>query len=1065
MKTMLKNTLLVVLLMGVSFGAKAQKTDVPHWQNPEVFEINKIQPHNISIPFDKQDESGKYYREHSNYYQSLNGDWQFKMTHSPLVEPADYTLPNSDDSQWNTIDVPSNWQLRGYGQPIYTNQVHPFEVNPPIVPTDSNETGYYRTWFKVEPLKKERLILHFAGVQSACYVYLNGKEVGYSEGSMTPAEFDITEYVTEEKNLLAIKVIRWSDASYLEDQDFWRLSGIYRNVFLYKLPETYLWDYQVETNLDAKYKNALLNVTGLIRTEKDVQAGTPSLFVELTDKERQLVFKEQAQLTPTEGGYRFNFSQQVQSPDLWSPETPHLYSLNFKLESKNSSNWYGERIGFREVEIKDAQVHLNGVSVYFKGVNRHEFDPVNGRCVTEESMIRDIKLMKQHNFNSVRTSHYPDQERWYDLCDEYGLMVMDEANLESHYLWSHKNQSPVLYPEWKEAIVNRGVSMFQSDKNHASILLWSLGNEAGNGPNIQAMYDTIKVMDNSNRPIHYEGKAMWKPMEWSNTKNIFDELAHMLSALRWMTQLNEYDINSAMYPSPKVAKRMAKKDKKRPVIICEYAHAMGNSTGHFKSYWDLFEQYPNLQGGYIWDWVDQGLLQHTDDGEPYFVYGGHFGEKQHDADFCINGIVFPDRTLKPAMEEIKKVQQFIRFYPVDLSAGRIKIENRYHFQSLKGMQVKWELQESGNVLQEGIVAPGDIRPNQAKKLNLPITAYTMKPGKRYFIKLDVQLSKDENWANRGHVVAWEQFELANNLVVQETLLANNVTIKNDQNSIEVTGDDFNIQFSKVDGSLVEWTCKGESLIEKGPKINVWRAPTSNDMGTKFNSDPRFTWHWVQWTKNGLDSLSLSEVQVEKSQLSDSEVLVEVHGILTGKKTRITVNTTYRINGQGEITVTNDLKANRNLNWPKIGTVIQLPGTYENITWFGKGPHENYDDRSMAAPYGRYNSTIDGLTVPYVKPMENGNRSAVDWLEVTNTAGKGIRIEGNAFNFSAHRYSLKNLCQAKNTIDLKDSGSVWINVDYKQNALGSESFMFNYLDEYVLKGKKFSYTFKMKPLVK
>ena len=492
---------------------------------------------------------------------------------------------------------------------------------------------------------------------------------------------------------------------------------------------------------------------------------------------------------------------------------------------------------------------------------------------------------------------------------------------------------------------------------------------------------------------------------------------------------------------------------------------MGNSTGHFKSYWDLFEEYPNMQGGYIWDWVDQGLLQHTDDGEPYFVYGGHFGEKQHDDDFCINGIVFPDRTLKPAMEEIKKVQQFIKFYPVNLTGGIIKMENRYHFQSLKGMQLKWELQESGIVLQEGVVALDGIQTNQAKELNLPITAYSMKPGKRYFIKLDVQLTQNESWADQGHVVAWEQFELINNMVEQPSVAINNVTVRNDDNNIIVSGDDFNIQFSKVDGSMVEWISKGESLIEKGPEINVWRAPTSNDMGTKFNSDPRFTWHWVQWTKNGLDSLQLSEVQVEKRQISDSEVVVDVNGLLTGKKAKIKVSTTYSISGEGEVKVTNGIKANKNFNWPKIGSTIQLPDTYEQVRWFGKGPHENYDDRATAAAYGIYGKTIDELTVPYVKPMENGNRSAVDWLEVTTAKGSGIRIEGDAFNFSAHRYSLKNLCQAKYDIDLKDSGSVWLNVDYKQNALGSESFMFNYLDEYVLKGKKFSYTYKMIPLVK
>ncbi|MFA9390966.1 MAG: glycoside hydrolase family 2 TIM barrel-domain containing protein [Prolixibacteraceae bacterium] len=1053
--------ILVGILLGLNVNLWADNK--PYWEDSAVFGKNKIEAHAITVPFAQKDEAGKYYRETSSYYQSLNGNWKFSFSISPLIEPKGFELPATNDSSWNEIDVPSNWQLRAYGQAIYTNQVHPFPCNPPMVPSDSNETGYFRTVFDVQSFDTGRTILHFAGVQSACYVYVNGKEVGYSEGSMTPAEFDVTSFIKEKNNLLAVKVIRWSDASYLEDQDFWRLSGIFRDVFIYKIPKKTLWDYQVETDLDDDYKNATLNINGFIKTF-DTSNHTPELFVELSDENGKTVFEEPIGIKEGEGGYHFSFSKEVIAPELWSDELPNLYALTFKLSNDNSEVFYGQRIGFREVEISDAQVHLNGVSVYTKGINRHEFDPVNGRCVTEESMIKDIELMKQHNFNAVRTSHYPDQERWYQLCDEYGLMVMDEVNLESHYLWAIKNQSPALYPEWKGAILDRGISMFQRDKNHPSIVMWSLGNETGNGPNIRAMYDTIKFMDAGKRPIHYEGKTLKKPLEWEESKNIFDELAHLLSALKWLNDLSDYDINSYMYPDLKRLKKLAAKDKKRPTIVCEYAHAMGNSTGHFKAYWDLFESYPNMQGGYIWDWVDQGLQQTNDDGVNYFVYGGHFGEKQHDADFCINGLVFPDRTLKPGLMEVKKVQQFIKFYPVDLTQGKVKLDNWYHFQSLKDLDILWEIQEDGRTIKEGTQKAEAIFPKQSMVIGLPLENIEKKAGKRYFANVKVLLPEDAFWAEKGHVLAWEQFELENkNILVENETSGKSLSVKIAEDKVIVSGEDLTIEFLK--GEITDWSVNGKALIERGPKTNVWRAPTSNDRGTKFNSDPRFTWHWVQWTKNGLDRLESKNGEVQVNQISETMVEVKVERILAAKKTKIKVSTIYTINGIGEIEVKQNLKANKKLNWPKMGMVMQLPGSYKSVKWLGKGSHENYDDRATGAPFGIYESTIDALHVPYVKPMENGNRSSTEWLEIETNDGTGFRVEGDQFQFSAHRYTLDNLTNAHYDIDLKDSGSVWLNIDYKQNALGSESFMFNYLKKYDLKGKKFAYSYTLKPLEK
>lgn len=1062
----LRPTFISCLVMA-ALSLAAQNSGPPPWQDPAVFGLNKVEPHAIFLPFGEEDPSGRYLRENSGNYQSLNGEWKFSFSVSPLTEPEGYYLPATDDADWDVIDVPSNWQLRGYGQPIYTNQLHPFPATPPTVPVDSNETGFYRLSFDLELVKHKRFILHFAGVQSAFYVFLNGQEVGYSEGSMTPAEFDITDLLKPKDNLLAVKVMRWSDASYLEDQDFWRLSGIYRDVFLYSVPESHLWDFQLQTDLDEEYKDAKLHVNGLIKTVSENASTKPELFISLNDVTGTALFREAVDLVKVRDGYDFSFSKDIIEPLLWSDESPTLYNLGFQLEAAGSTVYYGQRFGFREVEIKDAQVHLNGVPVYTKGVNRHEFDPLNGRVVSEESMIRDIRLMKQHNINAVRTSHYPDQERWYDLCDEYGLMVMDEANLESHYLWGHKNQSPALYPQWKEAILDRGISMFQRDKNHPCVVMWSMGNEAGNGPNIQAMYDTIRAMDYSKRPIHYEGRSIRKPIEW-HSKNIFDEIAHLYSGLLYTRSLNEYDINSGMYPSPKWAEKMARKDPDRPVIICEYAHAMGNSTGHFKAYWDLFEKYPNMQGGYIWDWVDQGLEQSTESGEIYFVYGGFFGEKQHDGDFCINGLVLPDRTPKPGLKEVKKVQQFVRFHPVDLRAGGIEIENLYHFQTFEGMEAAWTLLEDGRPVSQGILSLGPVFPGERMGLILPIGEVDFLAGSRYFVKVDIRLKQDRLWADRGHVVAWEQFEIENPLRSElgsnsDKAIKDGLSMEEKDDEILIFGKDFSLKFSRLTGQMTQWISGGETLIDQGPVTSVWRAPTSNDMGTKFNSDPRFTWHWVQWKQKGLDQLEADRHKMKITRHSSGELSLKVRYRLRAKKTRIRVRTVYTISAHGKVEVDQKVKANKKLNWPKVGMVLQLPGSYESVNWFGRGPHENYDDRATSAAFGLYQSSIDDLHVPYVKPMENGNRSSVEWLEISKGNGHGIRVEGEALNFSAHHYTVQNLEEASFEIDLKNSGHVWLNIDHRQNALGSESFMFNYLDEYVLKGRKFSYSYSLEAL--
>ena len=591
---------ILLFICGSSHGQQAKVA----WEDPEVFSINKLDPHAHFIPYGTLESALTFDPNASERYQLLNGTWDFKLLDNPEASSEEFYALDYDSGSWSSIPVPSNWQLEGFGMPIYANLTMPFKSDPPKVPHEGNETGLYRHTFELsKDWAKERTILAFEGVQSAFYVWVNGVSVGYSEGSMTTAEFDVTPYVKEGNNLLTVKVIRWSDGSYLENQDFWRLSGIYRDVYLLRKPKTSIQDIQIVTDLDANYTHADLAIDLQLHNASQAFNGTVDLRV--MDPMGQWVVErtvpfDQATLA---------INIPMEHPQKWTAETPHLYTLALQLKSGDGSvESIARKIGFREVEIKNGQVLINGVAPLFKGVNRHEFDPYKGRTLDEASMIQDILLMKQYNFNAVRTSHYPNQNRWYELCDEYGLYVMDEANVESHDLWFNYNQSPVKYPEWKNAIVARGVAMAERDKNYASVVMWSLGNEAGYGPNMDAMAAAIKQLDQSNRPIHYESKDIGVGLKDIENGTLIEKVQGGMMLMEKMGEPANQEIGSSMYPMPDKAEEDALSDAQRPHIICEYAHAQGNSTGHFKLFWDIFEKHPTMQGGFIWDWVDQGLV-------------------------------------------------------------------------------------------------------------------------------------------------------------------------------------------------------------------------------------------------------------------------------------------------------------------------------------------------------------------------------------------------------------------------------------------------------------------------
>jgi beta-galactosidase/beta-glucuronidase len=1052
----MKKLILISLLSIAFFNAATQ-----NWQNPEFIGENKLQAKALLIPFAEQP-TFDLANEKSPYLKMLNGQWRFKFLTNPNAAPAGFTQPNFDDSNWDKIIVPSNWQTKGFGTPIYTNQVHPFPINPPIVPVEGNETGLYRQWFSVpDSWDGRQIIIHFAGVQSAMELYLNGQYIGYSQGSMTPAEFDITSALKKGDNLLAAKVIRWSDASYIENQDFWRMSGIFRDVFLYSLPKQALWDLSVNTTFSNNYTKSNLIIKGLVTNTSE--STTQQINSKLIDAQGNIVFEDASNISNTNGKLSFEISKEIDNPQLWSAEEPNLYQLVLKVNNE----YYHQTIGFRDVKIADGQLWVNGKSITIKGVNRHEVDPYNGRTVTRESMELDVKLMKQHNFNAVRMAHYPSHPYFLEMCDKLGLYVLDEANVESHYLWQNLNQSPVLYSEWRKAIVDRGVSMVMRDRNHPSVIIWSLGNESGDGPNMRAMADTIRKLDMQNRPIHYESKALKRPLSFDGV-GFFEKIRRMISALQWGKALTEYDFNAAMYPSLDRLKQMAELDEaKRPILICEYSHAMGNSNGHFKEYWDLFESYPQMIGGYIWDWVDQGLVKHTPEGQPYFAYGGDFGDSPNDKDFCLNGLVFPDRNPKPALAEVKKVQQYVKLNNFNPGSGTIAIANTYSFINLNKFYLEWEISENGIAIKQGTFEMPSIMAGNSKNITIPYTKPEVKDGARYFINLSLKLKDDANWASKGHEVAKTQYELpwkANELANAGTTPKKLQLSENEQNWT-IAGDGFNIKFDKTTGTISNWVAQGIKIAEKGPEVNLWRAPTSNDLGTEFNPDPRYTYHARIWEKYGLNGL---EITKSKSNIKteDNRVVVTTQQTLKSKKAKIKAEIIHSVWATGKVDINIKIKVKRpwrKLNLPRAGVMITLPKEFEKVQWLGRGPHENYRDRSYAEHWGLYENTVSKMVTPYIKPQENGNRYDVDKVIVSNDT-MGIEVNGNGFNFSVHPYSLETLTSATHTTDLQEAPSNYLYIDMFQNALGSENFFYNYIEKYVVKGRTFELGFTISPFI-
>lgn len=1012
------------------------KKEAFDWENPAVFAIGKEAPHSTYTPYSSK----------SSYLISLNGNWKFNWAKNPSERPSEFYKAGFDTSGWDDIKVPGNWELQGFGVPIYTDTEYPFLPDPPHIPHDNNPVGSYRRDFTVPDIWEDRQVfLHFEGVRSAMYVWINGEKAGYSQGSKTPAEFNITGFIHPGDNSLAVEVYRFSDGSYLEDQDYWKISGIERDVFIYSRPQTYIRDFFVHSELDKDYQNGWLKVEVEAKTCLKDPPNKAVLKIKLLNSRGMEVFPE-AQINilkfDENGKAQAVFEAEISSPKKWNAETPNLYSLILKLEtgSEETEDLLKTKIGFRKVEIKDGLLQINGVPVTLKGVNRHEHDPVSGRYVTEESMLKDIQLMKKFNINAVRTSHYPNTPIWYNLCDRYGLYVIDEANVESHGMGYDPDKTLGNNPDWKAAHLDRTIRMVERDKNHACVIIWSLGNEAGDGINFEATYNWIKGRDPS-RPVQYE-----------------------MADLRPHT-----DIFCPMYARIHILRDYASQKRTRPLILCEYAHAMGNSVGNLKDYWDVIYQHPQLQGGFIWDWVDQGILAETEEGKKFWAYGGDFGPEDtpSSGNFCINGLVFPDRKLHPSIWEVKKVYQNITASKVDIGSGKIKITNRYDFINLNRFDILWKLKEDDTVLTEGKIAVPDIKPHKSKLLNLPFPEITPEYGVEYFLDLSFRTREKTELIPAEHEVAWEQFKLPyyKPKLLTEIARAAKIRQKSKDGKLYIEGLDFSYIFDLKNGHFVSLNYMETELIKSGEvpffcTPNFWRAPTDNDYG---NNMPQRLGIWRDAGKN------LIIERVESRQNSNRDILIEVEASLSDVESKYL--TSFHIFGNGEIEVSNRFVPGKKglPDLPRFGIQMTLRSEFDNISWYGRGPHESYWDRKSGAKVGVYSGKVKDQYHPYIRPQENGNKTDVRWVTLTNKEGIGLLVGGNPLlSVSAHHFLYEDFDSGdkkrqRHASDLKTRELVNLNLDYKQMGVGGDtSWGARPHQQYRLPAQEYTYSFKLRP---
>lgn len=1079
---------LILLTLCLQLPGFAQ-TGPPDWENEQVFAINREPARATFVPYATVEQALANDRAASPYVVSLNGDWKFHWVQAPDNRLLDFYKRKFDDTSWQTIPVPSNWEMHGYGTPMYVSAGYPFKIDPPRVTSEPksdytayserNPVGSYRRTFVVpEHWGRGRVFLHFAGVEGAFYVWVNGERVGYSEGSRSPAEFDITRYVEPGKNQIAVEVYRWSDGSYLEDQDMWRMSGIHREVFLYSTGNVRLADIAVRTELDEEFENATLAIEPELRVYSSQTGSGWKVQAQLYDAAGQGVFSEPLSedaeeilnldakaavlndRTPQRGQPKFGWlTGEVKRPAKWTAETPNLYTLVVSLLDDKGKVVEAAscKVGFREVEIKDGRLLVNGQPVRLRGVNRHEHHPRHGHAITRDLMELDIQLMKRANINAVRTSHYPNQPVWYELCDQYGLYVVDEADLETHGLRGKLASDP----RWAGAFLDRAVRLAERDKNHPSVIFWSLGNEAGYGPNFAANAAWLHQFDPT-RPIHYEG-AQAEPTD--------PALVDVIS--RFYPRVME----PYLFPeSPENTRwehlvEIAQDDRDdRPVLTSEYAHAMGNAIGNLREYWDEIYTHPRLLGGFIWDWVDQGLYKKAEDGTEFIAYGGDFGDVPNLKVFCIKGVVTSERELTAKYWQVKKIYQPVAIESFSLTDRNliVRVNNRHHFTDLAELEPRYSFTVDGQVIARESLDSYGVRPGESRDLLVALNRdFKLPPGDTR-LRVSFHLRTATAWAPAGHEVAWQQFEVLRNEVPPAAPVPKSSELEFDERDgmLRIAGEAFSAALDMRNGVLTSLEYDGhEVLVEgddrpAGPVLQAYRAPTDNDRGFG-------RWLNRDWEKA---QLATPSSRLESSQFvqvrSRNTISVEFETSWQFAAATIRHTASWTVHGDGTLVLENTFEPSGELPpLPRIGVVMRVAPGLEQLKWYGHGPLENYVDRLDCADVGLWSSTVAAQLFPYPRPQETGNHEGIRWLSLADGSGHGLLVTSvdEPFAASALHFTATDLAAAKHHYELKPRPEVVLSLDARQCGLGNSSCGPGVLEKYAVPVQPYRLRVTLRPL--
>ena len=1018
----------IITLLGITQINLGQKLE--DWEDSNVFAINMLEPHAIFYVFDQPEEAMKNDWRQSDCYQSLNGAWKFNWSVAPPKRPKNFYQPDYDVSGWDEIKVPSNIELQGYSAPIYTDVPYPFDPNPPFVPIDHNPIGSYKRKFTVPAnWKGKQVNIHFGAVNSAMYLWVNGQKVGYGEGSKTPMEFDITKYLQEGENDLAVELYRFCSGSYLEDQDMWKMSGIERDVYLVARTPDHIRDFFVHASLTNNYTDGVLNVDVELNrnTKEKLNVG-----IELFDGS-EVIARTKQMANGTQKELNLALEQPITDVKKWTAETPNLYNLRITLydAQMNVLESTIRSIGFRTSEIKNRQLLINGQPVTIRGVNRHEHSAINGNILSEEDMIRDIRLMQEHNINAVRASHYPNMARWYELCDQYGMYVVDEANIESHGM-GYGEASLAKDTAWLATHLNRTQRMLERTKNHPSIITWSLGNEAGDGINFEKTYEWIKSRDTS-RPVQYEQ---------ARSRDHTDVTAPMYATIDWMREYIESDYT-------------------KPYILCEYAHAMGNSVGNLQGYWDLIDSEPSLQGGFIWDWADQTFTREDHEGKPYYAYGGDLGYVgiSNDSSFCANGLVTSDRKHNPHIYEVKKVYQPLKILEVDAAKGQFKLWNRFNFIGTDDYDLSYSISYYDEVLQVKSIDMPDVAPQDTVAFTVDYGELQQQVGGEYLVTFAIRQKQASALVDKGHEMGWDQFVIRSFDKAYAPNSKSVLKVKETSNQVAVYNKQFKAVFSKQSGEMISWILNGKELLEMPLQPNFWRAPTENDLAWGMNIKCG-SWKSVNW--KALDT--------KINKLTD-RVEVIIKQALSQDSSYVT--STYQLFNNGDINVKTDYDIDEALpELPRVGLTFRISAEYDKLQWYGRGPLESYVDRKSGMKKGVYSGKVWEQYYPYVRPQETGLKQDVQWFALTNQGGEGVLIVADQpLAFNAQQFDFADLehqgqRQMAHGTDIQPGGFITVCVDHKHLGVGGDTtwgWRAQAHPQYRVQAGQYSFSFRLSPL--